>query len=141
MEPVSGPDPGALLVEDLLGSLEKAAQRDDSRLLMKLFAGIAGQEPVLWTGRIIGFGSYHYRYDSGRQGDAPALGFSPRKGTFALYGLLVTDDAGEFLAALGKHRRGVGCLYVNKLSEVDLDVLGELARRGYAYTMAELHRP
>ncbi|MFJ3957285.1 DUF1801 domain-containing protein [Arthrobacter sp. NPDC090010] len=140
MEPVIAP-PGSSPVDELIASLETPAQRADTQTLVELFSDLSGQPAVLWSGRIIGFGEYHYRYESGHQGDSPALGFSPRKGKFALYGLLAEDGAESLLPALGKHRRGVSCLYVNRLADVDIATLGELARRGYAHTMKELHRP
>lgn len=140
MEPLDAA-PGSSPTDDLIASLERPEQQADSRTLVELFGTLSGQEAVLWTGRIVGFGLYHYRYESGRQGDAPPLGFSPRKGKFALYGLLVHPDADRLLESLGKHQRGVGCLYVNRLSDVDLDVLSELARLGYAHTMEHDHRP
>jgi len=140
MEPL-GAAPGTSPTDELIGSLERPEQQADSRALVKLFSALSGQEAVLWSGRIVGFGLYHYHYESGRQGDAPPLGFSPRKGKFALYGLLVRPDADRLLESLGKHRRGVGCLYVNRLSDVDLEVLSELARLGYAHTMEHFHRP
>jgi len=133
--------PGTSPLEELLGSLDRPEQRADSQVLVELFSALTGHQAVLWTGRIVGFGLYHYRYESGHEGDAPPLGFSPRKGKFALYGLLASPEAEALLERLGKHRRGVSCLYVNRLSDVDLEVLGELARLGYAHTMEHDHRP
>lgn len=132
---------GSSPTEELIGSLDRPEQQADSRALIGLFEAVSGQEATLWTGKIVGFGLYHYRYESGHEGDAPPLGFSPRKGKFALYGLLNHPEAERRLERLGKHRRGVSCLYVNRLSDVDLDVLSELARLGYAHTMEHDHRP
>lgn len=132
---------GSSPTEDLIASLDRPEQQADSQTLIRLFEALSGHTAVLWTGKIVGFGQYHYRYESGHEGDAPPLGFSPRKGKFALYGLLAHPEAEHLLERLGKHRRGVSCLYVNKLSDVDPDVLSELARLGYAHTMEHDHRP
>lgn len=132
---------GSSPTEDLIASLDRPEQQADSRALICLFEALSRHTAVLWTGRIVGFGQYHYRYESGHEGDAPPLGFSPRKGKFALYGLLAHPEAEHLLERLGKHRRGVSCLYVNRLSDVDADVLSELARLGYAHTMEHDHRP
>lgn len=132
---------GSSPTEELIGSLDRPEQQADSRALIGLFEAVSGQEATLWTGKIVGFGLYHYRYESGHEGDAPPLGFSPRKGKFALYGLLNHPEAERLLERLGKHRRGVSCLYVNRLSDVDLDILSKLARLGYAHTMEYDHRP
>ena len=86
-----------------------------------------------------GFGAYHYRYASGREGDACAVGFSPRGAGLSLYGLTYGSDAAALLPRLGKHRTGAACLYVNKLDDVDLRVLAELTAAGYRHVMAELH--
>lgn len=132
---------GSSPTEELIGSLDRPEQQADSRALIGLFEAVSGQKATLWTGKIVGFGLYHYRYESGHEGDAPPLGFSPRKGKFALYGLLNHPETERLLERLGKHRRGVSCLYVNRLSDVDPDVLSDLARLGYAHTMAHDHRP
>ena len=98
---------------------------------MELMRDITGQEPVMWGPSIIGFGSYHYKYASGHEGDAAAVGFSPRKGNLALYGLTYAPESAPLLERLGKHKTGAACLYVNKLADIDLDVLKELIELGY----------
>ena len=94
---------------------------------------ITGLEPEMWGPSIVGFGSYHYRYDSGREGDMPLTGFSPRKQSLTVY--IMPGFAGyeDLLGRLGKHRTGVSCLYINKLADVDQDVLTELICRSFAH--------
>ncbi|WP_426989081.1 DUF1801 domain-containing protein [Pseudarthrobacter sp. Y6] len=90
------------------------------------------QEAVMRGPSIVGFGSYHYRYESGREADAAAVGFSSCKANLALYG----PDAGHLLPQLGKHKTGVACLYINKLDDVDREVLAEMVRTGYGHVTA-----
>ncbi|MFT4189333.1 MAG: DUF1801 domain-containing protein [Aeromicrobium sp.] len=121
-------------VEEFLTG-KPARQAAESETLTDLMRRLTGHEPVMWGPSIVGFDSYHYVYDSGREGDAPALGFSPRSGTFAIY----LDDCAnhvEALARLGPHRASKACLYVKKLSDVDLDVLEEILRASLAATKA-----
>ncbi|KNH22263.1 hypothetical protein ACU18_01670 [Arthrobacter sp. ZBG10] len=133
--------PTMVSVAGFLASVEHPGRRSDSLELADLMAGITGQEAVMWGPTIVGFGAYHYRYETGREGDAAAVGFSPRKANLVLYGLTYGPDADRLLPDLGKHRAGAGCLYVNRLADVDRDVLAELVSTGYRHTMAELHKP
>ncbi|WP_307097577.1 DUF1801 domain-containing protein [Arthrobacter sp. V1I9] len=133
--------PTSVPVAEFLGAVEHPGRQADSIELLELMRGITGQEPVMWGPTIIGFGSYHYRYGSGREGDAAAVGFSPRKANLALYGLTYGPDADRLLPELGKHKTGAACLYINKLEDVDRTVLTEMIRTGYEHVMAELHRP
>jgi hypothetical protein len=128
-------------VEEFLASVDHPGRRTDSFELLELMRGITGEEAVMWGPTIVGFGSYHYRYDSGREGDAAAVGFSPRKSNLALYGLTYGPEAGRLLAALGKHRTGAACLYINRLQDVDRVILAGLIRNGYDHVMADLHSP
>ena len=133
--------PTSVPVAEFLAAVKHPARQADSFELLELMGGITGQEPVMWGPTIIGFGSYHYRYGSGREGDAAAVGFSPRKANLALYGLTYGPDADRLLPELGKHKTGAACLYINKLEDVDRTVLTEMIRTGYEHVMAELHRP
>jgi len=105
-------------------------RRADARALEAFFREVTGYEPVMWGPSIIGYGRYHYRYESGREGDSLATGFSPRKANLVLYIMPGYADFGEILGRLGKHKLGKSCLYLNKLADVDMDVLGELVRAG-----------
>jgi hypothetical protein len=114
-------------VADFLERKAVGQQLIDSRILIKLFTAVAGKPARMWGPSIVGFGSYHYVYASGREGDAPLLGFSPRKPAIVLY---VAPYAGDqaLKRKLGKYRAGAGCLYVKKLEDIDLGVLRELGR-------------
>jgi hypothetical protein len=116
-------------VEGFLAAVPDATRRADAAALTRVMGEVTGQPPVLWGPSLVGFGRYHYRYASGRQGDAPVVGFSPRKANLVLYLLDGFDDHGDLLARLGRHSTGRSCLYVKRLSEVDLQVLRELVKR------------
>ena len=120
-------------VEQFLAAVEHPRRRDDSLTLLALMKRITGLEPEMWGPSIVGFGSYHYRYDTGREGDMPLTGFSPRKQSLTVY--IMPGFAGyeDLLGRLGKHRTGVACLYINKLADVDRDVLTELISRSFAH--------
>ncbi|WP_232084083.1 DUF1801 domain-containing protein [Arthrobacter sp. SO5] len=127
-------------VADFLAAVEHPVRREDGLSLLPLMSEITGQPARMWGPTIVGFGRYHYKYDSGREGDAPAVGFSPRKASLSLYGLAYGPDAPELLARLGKHKMGAGCVYINKLGDVDAGVLAELVRGGYRYVTTVLHQ-
>jgi len=93
----------------------------------------SGEKPRLWGPSIVGFGSYHYRYDSGREGDIPLISFSPRKPATVLYSMLDHSEAKALLAKLGRHTTGKGCLYVKRLADVDRTVLETLIRNAVAH--------
>lgn len=120
-------------VAAFLDQVQPAKRQADARVLLDLMAEATSEPPVLWGPTIVGFGRHHYVYASGREGDTPCVGFAPRKANLVLYGLASAPGAEPLLARLGKHKRGAACLYVNKLEDVDLDVLRELARIGYAH--------
>jgi hypothetical protein len=106
-------------------------QRADATVLIEMLSRVSGEPPKMWGPSIIGFGTLHYRYDSGREGDICRIGFSPRKGKTVLYGMGVQDNP-ELLARLGKHATGKGCLYLKRLADADMTVLEELARAALA---------
>ncbi|MEP2736115.1 MAG: DUF1801 domain-containing protein [Erythrobacter sp.] len=119
-------------VADFIAAVEPEAKREDAKVLDALFRKVTGEQPAMWGPTIIGYGSYHYKYESGREGDAARSGFSPRKAKHSLYLMGCYCDPEtekrtvEQLTRLGKHSRGKSCLYINKLSDVDLDVLEEM---------------
>lgn len=123
-------------VADFIAAVGDPVRRSDAEAVDAMMRRVSGEEPRMWGPSIIGYGEYHYRYDSGHQGDAPRLGFSPRKAELVLYVLgHGVGDKGEeeaLLARIGKHRRGRSCLYVRRLDGVDTDVLEQLARRIWA---------
>lgn len=117
-------------VEDFLARVEPAERQADGRTATALMARLSGEAPAMWGPSIIGFGRYHYRYDSGREGDMCRIGFSPRKAELVFY-LAGLDE--EDFAPLGKHRRGKGCLYVKRLDQIDMAVLEALIVRSLAH--------
>lgn len=119
-------------VEAFLAGVADERKRSDSEKLIEMMTSATGKPPVMWGTSIVGFGSYHYRYESGREGDWIEVGFSPRSKALSLY--LSNDLAGhqDLLDKLGKHKVGVGCLYVTRLANVDEQVLDELIRASVA---------
>ena len=99
--------------------------------LDKLFRSVTGLEPQLWSGSMVGYGTYHYKYESGREGSFFMTGFSPRKTNLSLYIMPGYEDMGDRLERLGKHKLGKSCLYINKLADVDLTVLEDIVRYGF----------
>jgi hypothetical protein len=119
-------------VREFLDRVQHPVRRRDADTLLELMTRATGQPARMWGSSIIGFGTYHYKYASGREGDAPAAGFSPRKAATTIY---LADGIGahrELLERLGPHTTGVGCLYVKDLAQVDLDVLERLVAASYA---------
>lgn len=123
-------------VDAFLAGVENDRRREDGYAVLKLMNEVTGEEPVLWGDSIIGYGQYHYKYDSGREGDSLMVGFSPRKQNLALYIMPGFGAYEELLGKLGKHKLGKSCLYINKLADVDLDVLRELVDRSYRHMKA-----
>ena len=124
-------DPAAFIA-----AVEHDTRRADAEVLLEMMRRVTGCEPKMWGPTIIGFGSYHYKYDSGREGDMLITGFSPRKANLVLYILPGYEDLGDVLAELGKHKIGKSCLYVNKLADVDLEVLEKIVADGVATVRA-----
>ena len=113
-------------VEAYFDSIADPARRKDCETLARLMAKATGQPPVLWGTAIVGFGSHHYRYESGREGDTCVVGFASRKGDISVYSLNAAPGHEALLAELGRHKAGKGCLYLRSLAEVDLKVLEKL---------------
>lgn len=123
--------PTKLSVAAFVEALTDEAKRADAKALVKLLQRATGEKPTMWGPAIIGFGTYHYVYDSGREGDMMLVGFSPRKAALVLYGLTGYAGADALLAKLGKHTTGKGCLYVKKLADVDGEVLERLGAEAF----------
>lgn len=117
-------------VEAFLTGIEHPTRRSDGLRLLEVFQEVSGFEPTMWGASMVGFGRYHYVYDSGREGDSFATGFSPRKANLSLHIMPGYADFGDILGRLGKHKTGAACVYVNKLADVDEAVLKELIRAG-----------
>ena len=120
-------------VDAFLASIEHARRRADGLALLQMMKDVTGLDPDMWGPSIVGFGDFHYRYESGREGDFFLVGFSPRKQNLSLYIPSGFPEYDALLAALGKHRKGGSCLYVNKLADVDLAVLRKLIARGFEH--------
>ena len=119
----------AASVDDFLDAVPDPQRRADARTLRALMERVSGEPAAMWGPSIVGFGSHHYKYASGREGDMCRIGFSPRAKELVLYGGFLRDPAR--LARLGKYRAGKGCLYIKKLDEVNLEVLRELVLKNY----------
>lgn len=113
----------------LAGVMPEPKARDALRL-DRLFRDVTGFQPVMWGEAIVGYGRYHYRYKSGREGDFLATGFAPRKSALSIYIMPGYADFSDIHARLGRHKIGKSCLYVNKLADIDLEVLADLIRAG-----------
>jgi hypothetical protein len=124
--------PTEVSVEAFIDAVEPASKREDAKVLDAMFRKVTGKEPQMWGPSIIGYGSYHYKYESGREGDMCRAGFSPRKAKHSLYLMggycddITAKKREDALARLGKYKTGASCLYVNKLADIDLDVLEEM---------------
>ncbi|WP_298496125.1 DUF1801 domain-containing protein [uncultured Maritimibacter sp.] len=130
--------PTGASVEDFLAAAEPERRREDALALDGLFREVTGWAPRLWGPSIVGYGSYHYRYETGREGDFLATGFSPRKANLVVYIMPGYQDYSALLEDLGKHKLGKSCLYINRLSDVDEAVLRRLIRAGID-DLARLH--
>lgn len=121
--------PTGASVEEFISAVEDDRRQADCRALVDMMRRVTGADPVMWGPSIVGFGSYHYRYASGREGDWMLAGFSPRKRELSVYMMAGFKGADEILARLGRHKTSSGgCLYIRRLADVDLDVLEELVR-------------
>jgi hypothetical protein len=116
-------------VEDFLNAVEDKQKRADSYKLLKMMVEISGEPAKMWGDAIVGFGTYHYVYASGREGDWMLTGFSPRKANISVYLMAGFDELGDELNALGKHKSSKGCLYVKKLSDIDEKVLRKMIKK------------
>lgn len=116
-------------VLEFIEGVADAKKREDAYRLLDIFTETTGDPAKMWGPSIIGFGSYHYKYASGHEGDAPLVGFSPRKAKISLY--LAANDPGRdtLLESFGKHTQGKGCVYINKVADIDVDVLRKLIRQ------------
>lgn len=122
-------------VDTFLAAVPDEKRRRDSYTILEMMTKITGHEPRMWGNSIVGFGSYHFKYASGREGDWFLTGFSPRKGNLTLYIMSGFEGHEKLLARLGKHKTGKGCLYISRLEEVDQDVLRELIRKSLEQPM------
>jgi hypothetical protein len=120
-------------VLEFINNVPDERKRQDSLTLLELMREVTGEEPVMWGSSIVGFGSYHYKYASGREGDAPLAGFSPRKQALTLYIMAGFEHYDDLTQKLGKHTTGSSCLYVKRLSDIDQDVLRQMVTRSVEF--------
>jgi hypothetical protein len=123
-------------VTELLSGVENQRRRADAFKVLELMQEVTGEKPEMWGTSIVGFGSYHYKYASGREGDWMKVGFSPRKQNLTLYIMDGFEHYNTLLGQLGKHSTGKSCLYINKLDDVDLNVLKKLVRQSIQHIEA-----
>ena len=121
-------------VEQFLNGITDEQKRQDSFALVELMREVTGMDPQMWGSSIVGFGSYHYKYASGREGDTMLVGFSPRKQNLTIYNMGGIDPDDERFKKLGKHTNGKGCLYIKRLDDVDLPTLKSLVAASFTRT-------
>ncbi len=127
--------PNEIDPKDFVAAVESDNKRADAEELLGFFERVTGLKPKMWGPSLIGYGRYHYKYESGREGEMLMTGFSPRKANLVMYIMpgYRSDAMQDKLARLGKHKLGKSCLYINKLADVDMDVLEEIVRDGVDY--------
>ncbi len=126
-------------VLEFIHSVDNKRRREDSLKMLEIMQQVSGEKPVMWGASIVGFGTYHYKYDSGREGDFFLTGFSPRKQSLSLYIMSGYRKHAELLAKLGKYKTSKACLYVNKLEDIDQEVLKELIDKSVRYMRNKYH--
>jgi len=131
----------ALSVAEFMNAVADDHRREACYASFELMKDVSGEEPRMWGTSIVGFGSYHYVYESGREGDAPLTGFSPRSKSLTLYIMAGFKRYDKLMNKLGKHRTGKSCLYINQLEDIDLDVLRELVHHSIEYMRQKYPAP
>jgi hypothetical protein len=120
-------------VSKFIAGVEDVKRRQDAKKILALMKDVTGEKPAMWGDSIVGFGSYHYKYESGREGEWFVAGFSPRKSNLTLYIMSGFSKYQELLGKLGKHKTGKACLYINRLDDVDEKVLRRLVKESVAH--------
>ena len=131
-------------VKDYIASIDDEQTVKDSLMLIEMMQRISGHEPKMWNVGTLGFDTYHYKYDSGREGDGQTIGFYPRKGKITIYLMDGTVRYTELLARLGKHTTSRVCLYLKRLSDIQLPILEQIVQQSYDYIKSQdghMHRP
>ena len=133
----------SMSVEDFIKSIPDEKVTGDCRVLINLMEKVSSQPAVMWGPNIVGFGTYHYKYESGREGDMAVIGFSPRKDKITVYVVDGTDKYSKLLADLGKYKLGKVCIYIKSLTDINLSVLEQILMESFKYTKSldgEMHR-
>lgn len=128
-------------VSGFVAAVENRTRRADAETLLAMMGRISGKDPVMWGDTLIGFGQYHFKYDSGREGDMFRIGFSPRKANLAIYIMPGFDGYQDILARLGKHKTGACCLYITRLANVDPEALEEIVTAAHRDIMTKYPEP
>jgi hypothetical protein len=128
-------------VIEFIEAVENAKKREDAYKLLDLFTETTGFEAKMWGPSIIGFGSYHYKYKTGHEGDAPLVGFSPRKAKISLYFATGDPEREKILEAFGKHTTGKACVYINKVADIDQTVLKKLINQSVSFLQKTYQNP
>lgn len=131
--------PTGISIESFLETVSEK-RREEAHVLIALMQEISGEKPYMWGPSIIGFGSQHYKYDTGREGDMPRLAFSPRKASITVY-FEGFDAYADELAVLGKHKQSVACLYINKLADINLDILRKMLEKSFTHAASSSAKP
>ena len=131
--------PTKLKVSEFIAGIEDKVKRSDCRELMKLMSGVTGNRAKMWGANIVGYGKYHYKYASGREGEFFLTGFSPRKQALSIYIISGFSISPKLMEKLGKHKTGKSCLYVKKLDDIDREVLAQLVEESVAYLREKYH--
>ena len=131
--------PGLKNVRNFLAGVENTTRRQDSLTVLDLIQEATGLEAVIWGENMVGFGEYHYKYESGREGDAMLTGFSPRKQQLVVYIMPGFSNYQSLMDKLGKYKTGKSCLYINKLADIDLKVLAKLIKRSVDDMIKKYH--
>lgn len=129
--------PTTASVDEFIASVDVTRRREDAQVLLELYANVTKQPAVMWGPSIIGFGTRSFSYDSGREGITPTAAFSPRKSNLTLYVGDKFDAAAELYSQLGKHKKSVACLYINKLADIDIQILREIIEKDYQYSITQ----
>jgi hypothetical protein len=124
-------------VADFIKKIPDDQRKKDAQSIIKIMKEQSGFDAKMWGPAIIGFGSYHYKYDSGREGDAPLVAFSPRKTEFAIYLTSEFDNRDELLKLFGKHKSAKGCIYVRKMEDINVDILKKMIANSIKYYKAK----
>ncbi|TAG99874.1 MAG: DUF1801 domain-containing protein [Sphingobacteriales bacterium] len=117
-------------VAGFLNAIEDAQVKADCKALVKLMKEVSGFEPAMWGGSIVGFGKYHYKYESGHEGDSCLTGFSPRKGNISIYTNIYLEDNSPLMKKLGKFKNGKSCIYIKKMADIDPSILAKIIDKG-----------
>lgn len=131
--------PNRKSIMKFLEGVTPVKRREDGQRLLQIMSEITGEEPKMWGTSIIGFGSYHYQYESGREGDSPMTGFSPRKASLSVYIMGGFPRHESLMSKLGKYKTGKSCLYINKLEDVDEKVLRQLIKASWSHMKKTYH--